>query len=327
MAIDLNDPTTWDLDDKEMLEMAKSGAVPTVEETAVPVEAEKPAEPVAAAEPVLVPSIPEEAPIQAMDGKNTIPYSVLRDAREDARAAKTRLAQLEQELFALKSAPSVVSPPIAEAQVPETPPTLPPDVKQYLEKVKDNWGEDIAAQAERTYWLEQHVQYQHQAIDHLMQQIKQQEQVTQQAQQRQQLTESEQIEDAIAANPKMDAWAKADDQGWFDRAVELHSVLLKTDRGYAAASWHDRMNALPSKVEALFGPSFQKIDTEGTKAKVQSIMDRPPTSLSEIGSGATPERTEIQKLEDLEGNQLTAYMDKLARDPRKLDAYLRGLTG
>jgi len=324
MSIDLNDPTTWDLDDKEMLEIAKSGAVPTAE-VAAPVEAEKPAEPVAAAEPVLVPSIPEEAPIQAVDGKNTIPYSVLRDAREDARAAKLRIAQLEQELA--KSTTVALTPVPTPVATSETPTTLPPEVKQQIDKIKENWGDDIAAQAERTYWLEQHLNVQRQTIDQLSQKLQQQEQVTQQAQQRQQLTESEQIEDAIAANPKLDAWAKADDQGWFDRAVELHSVLLKTDRGYAAASWHDRMNALPSKVEALFGPSFQKIDTEGTKAKVQSIMDRPPTSLSEIGSGATPERTEMQKLEDLEGNQLTAHMNKLAQDPRKLDAYLRSLSG
>jgi hypothetical protein len=323
MAIDIDDPTTWDVDDKELLELAKAGAVPTAE-AAAPVEAEKPAEPAVEAEPVLVPSIPEEAPIQAVDGKNTIPYSVLRDAREDARTAKTRLAQLEQELAALRTAPVVAPTPAA---TPEAPATLPPEVQQQIDKIKENWGEDIAAQAERTYWLEQHLNYQRHTIDQLSQKLQQQEQVTQQAQQRQQLTESEQIEDAIAANPKLDAWAKADDQGWFDRAVELHSVLLKTDRGYAAASWHDRMNALPSKVEALFGPSFQKIDVEGTKAKVQSIMDRPPTSLSEMGSGATPERTEIQKLEDLEGNQLTAHMNKLAQDPRKLDAYLRSLSG
>jgi len=317
MAVNLDDPTTWDLDDKELLEMAKAGAVVT-EDT--PVEAPP------VVEPVLAPAVvePEGAEIQAADGKHTIPYDVLRSARDDARSAKAEAERLRQEIETLKTQPVAVTQ--APVTPPETPNELPDDVRQYLEKVRENWGDDIAAQAERTYWLEQHALYQQQVIEQLTQHVQNQQQSEQQAQEYRQRTEAEQIEDAIAASPKLDVWAKAEDQAWFDRAVELHAMLLKTDRTYAGQGWHERMKQLPDRVEAVFGASFQRVDTSGVKGKVQSALDMPPTSLSEMSGGSPPDKTEFQKLEDLEGNQLTAYMNKLASDPRKFDAFMRSMS-
>jgi hypothetical protein len=102
---------------------------------------------------------------------------------------------------------------------------------------------------------------------------------------------------------------------------------MKTDRQYAALPWFDRMKALPGKVEALFNPPAAKGDAGVAQAKVkaQQVLESPPVSLSEMSGGVPPERTEFQKLEDLEGNALTAYMHKLAQDPRKFEAYLRNL--
>jgi len=322
MDVDLNDPTTWDsLSNHELLDLANKGVVagseePKAEEPkAEEPKAEEPkAEEPKAEEPILLPSdtLPEGAAILAADGKNTIPYSVLRDAREDARAARVELQRLQRELEALKTQPTA---PIATAPVPVST-DLPESVKQEITKIRENWGDDIAAQAERTWRVEQQTIQQQQIIDQLLQQVQDQ-------QQRQTRSEAEQIEDAIATSPKLDAWAKAEDQGWFDRAVELHTVLMKTDKLYAGLSWHDRMAKLPDRVEALYGPSFQKIDTPRVMAKAKEVLERPPTSLSDLIGGSTPEKSDLEKIDDLEGNYLTGYLQKIASKPGELEKLLR----
>jgi hypothetical protein len=319
MAVNLDDPSTWDLDDKALLAIADDGGITDDADSAEP-EVTKPE---AGETEVVKPDAaePETADIQAADGKHTIPYDVLRAARDDARAAKAEADRLRQELEALRTPAAAVAPPPAE----EAPNTLPDDVQAYIDKVRENWGDDIAAQAERTYWLEQHALYQQQVIEQLSQHIQTQKQNEQQALEQRQRTEAEQIEDAIAASPKLSAWAKSEDSTWFDRAVELHAMLAKTDRAYASQGWHERMQQLPSRVEAVFGVSAPPVAPVAAQAKAKQVLESPPVSLSEMSGGIPPERTEFQKLEDLEGNALTAYMNKLAQDPRKFEAYLRNL--
>ena len=100
-------------------------------------------------------------------------------------------------------------------------------------------------------------------------------------------------------------------------------MLMKTDRGYASLNWFDRMRQLPEKVEALYGQSMTPVDTGAVKAKAQATLERPPTSLTDLSSGALPEKNEFQKVNDLEGMHLQNYMSEIAKDPRKLEAYLR----
>lgn len=316
MAIDLNDPSTWD-DDAALSEVAKTGTL-DVEDAPEPAKetAETPPETPEGQSPAA--EEPPEGEILAADGKNTIPYNVLRDTREQLREAKNTAAQLQAELEALQR-----KAPEAKAE-PETNPApaqrvLPPEVKAHLDKVRENWGEDIAQQAERTYWLEQHAQQQQQIIDKLSNYITNQQYTSQR-------TEQDQIEEAIAASPKLHEWAVAEDQEWFERSTELHATLMKTDRNYAAASWYDRMKLLPTKVEALFGGAPGPVNTDAAKEKVKAALTAPPRSLSEMSGGATPERNEIDKLEDLSGNQLTAHMAQLANDPKKFEAYLRSIS-
>ena len=322
MAIDLNDESTWDVDDAELLAMATSGVVPTVDppkEEATPevvVTPEPAPEPVAEA-PKLRPLTvePKDADILAADGKNLIPHGVLKQTREDLHATRAQLEQAQAELAVLRAAQQ------APAAVVEAAPVngLPEDVKEQVERIRQNWGDDIAAQAERTYRLEQQTRQQQKTIEQLTQHVQQQRETAQRS-------EADIIEEAIAASPKLSAWAQAENQDWFDRSTALHTTLLKVDPAYAAASWYDKMKQLPEKVEALFGASFEKVDTSRAAAKIKSVVEAPPTSLSELSGGAPPERTELEKIEDLKGNSLTDFMAKLATDPKRFEAYLRSMS-
>ena len=322
LKFDLDDENTWDeLSQKEIEELAVAGAIPTDEadETEPPVKVEpKAEEPKAEEPPKQRPMTAEEGDILAADGKNVIPYTVLRDARSQLNETRAALDAAKAQLAALQTQPA--------AAAPEQPAefVIPDDVKAEIEKIRENWGDDLAAQAERSYYLEAQAVEQQRIIDHLSQYVS-----TQQTQQTR--TEQETIEDAIAASPTLDEWAKAEDQSLFDHAVEIHSTLLKIDKNYRALSWFDRMRVLPDKVAALTGLNTPektppKVDTATVAKAVQDAMDAPPKSLSDLSGGTTPEKTDFDKLEDLSGNQLTAYMDKLARDPRKFEAYLRSMS-
>lgn len=331
MAIDLNDESTWDVNDAELLAMATSGVIPTVDppkeeatsEVAVTPESAAPEpepEPVAEASKLRPLTVePKAADILAADGKNLIPHGVLKQTREDLHATKALLEQAQAELVAFKAKAAV---PAAPAEAPLIN-GLPEDVKEQVERIRQNWGDDIASQAERTYRLEQQTQQQQKTIEQLTQHIQQQREIEQR-------TEADIIEEAIAASPKLDAWAKAENQDWFDRSTALHATLMKMDRLYASSSWYDRMKQLPEKVEALFGASFEKVepvDTRGAAAKIKNVVDAPPTSLSELSGGSPPERNELEKIEDLQGNQLTAFFHKLSADPKRFEAYLRSVSG
>lgn len=332
MAFDVNDPTTWPDDDAALLKLAETGTIETADEPEPAKEASVKEEvkeeakedvPVAEEDPKLKePGEVLQGDILAADGKNVIPYAILKDVRDQLRVTKAESERLKAELDRLSATSPQAQAQVQAAEQAQNDLQLPAEVAASLEKIRENWGEDIAAQAERTYWLEQHAIHQNRVIEQLSQYVQQQQTSSKQ-------TEEDMVNEAIAASPKLSIWAKAENQEWFDRAVEIHSTLMKTDRQYAALSWYDRMKVLPEKTEALFGAAFEKVakpDVVGAKQKVQDVMDRPPNSLSEMSGGAPPERTEVEKLEDLEGNQLTAHMGKLAADPKRLEAYLRGLS-
>ncbi len=143
-------------------------------------------------------------------------------------------------------------------------------------------------------------------------------------------SETTQIEDAIAASPKLSLWAGAEDQTWFDRATTTHELLLKTDKSYAAKSWFDRMSSLPERVEALYGASLERVEAPNlagiAAAKVQAAKGKAPapTSLSEISGGSLPDTSPIVQLGDLKGNALTAYFNSLS--PEKMEALISSIS-
>lgn len=234
-------------------------------------------------------------------------------------------------------APEPVEPPkLAPVEPAPVAPTLPTptaptefvltaEQTAELAKYREDWGDAQASILERTWALEHKLAVQDQVFNDYVR--------AQQAAAAQ--TETAEIEAAISASPTLDLWAKADDQGWFNRSVKVHTTLMETDQKYAKSSWEARMKALPDRVEALYGPSLERVGEPAPKASVADVAKAKadaarsktpaPASLSELNGGSLPEMTELKKLESLEGNQLTDYMNKLASDPQKLDEYLRSL--
>lgn len=322
MEFDLNDPATWP-DGDELTKLATELSSDSDDNAELSEESEEePTEEAkeGAKEEAKEEKEPEAASVLAADGKHTLPYSVLKDTRAQLKDTQARLAQLEQELASRAAQPAVAATPAASAQ----PEALPEAVVKRLEAIKENWGEDIAEQFRMTWELQQKTQEQERIIRDLDAKLSSQEQVRRQS-------EEEQIADAIAASPTLDAWAKAQDQSQFDQAVKLHSLLMETDAGYKRKDWFDRFKELPERVTRLYGgeapaPARAPVpasDGKKAKEKVAAAMAAAPTSLSELAGGAPPDRLEVDKIKELKGNDIQAHFNKLAADPKRLEAYLR----
>lgn len=262
------------------------------------------------------PAEDEELPVLTADGKKTIPYPVLRTAREAARAERERREALEAENKELKSKLSGVAPP---PPVEDPPDQLPAEVAAHAEKLRKDWGDDHADLYLKNYTIEQ--------------QLKQVQQQLASTRRVQEDSEQAQIRRAIDNSPAMAAWEADTQSPWFDRAGELHSFLLKSDPDYARAGWDERFALLPEKVAALYGAPLPAAAPK-TKSKpaapaltAAQAAALPPASISDIRGGAAPaaEKSPIEKIEEMDPAKMTDLMIKLAGEPGKLDEYLASL--
>ena len=340
MNIDLNDPSSWPDNNAELLALANATGDPEAEpELDVPTatDAPKDAGPAAAAEPpkdadpaaaaAVAPKAEaaEDPYIVAADGKHRIPYTVLKETRDALAAAE---AERDAALAAAKAA-SASAPATAQPSAEPAPnDAVPADVQARLDKLKENWGDEIYEQALLTYRLQQQTVRQEQEITRLRQHLDDQKQA-------QVRDEQAQIDEAMAATPQLVEWAKAADRTWFDRSVEVHKTLMATDQAYARAGWFDRFAALPGRTQALYGvaPSAGQQNAAPAAAappaaikKVTDALAAVPRSLTEMGGGLPPERSEVEKLDELKGAALQSRLNTLAKDPKAFEKYLLAIS-
>lgn len=273
----------------------------------------------------------EELPIATKDGKRTIPYDVLKAERQKAAQAKAELAEMKAEIDNLRKSMNETAPKeetkSAKVETPE-------HIQAKAEKLREDWGDEIADQFLRTYELESMVSQQAEIIKQLNERADTRDAVEKR-------TEEQQIQDAIDNSPEMVEWQSDVDSPWYQRAVRMDAMLQETDPTYAAMNWHDRFQVLPSKVKAAFGvveetrdepkPKVEKtvLSEQEKKAKVDEALkkagDKAPTSMSDLPSGDAFEADELNRLDGMSAAQVQAHIDKLAEDPERLDAYLRSI--
>lgn len=288
---------------------------------------EAPAE--SAAEVKAEESAEEELPIATKRGDKTIPYNVLKNAREKAAQAEAKQKELEERLAALEaSGGRVETQEVAEAQEP----ALAADVQAKADKLREDWGDDIADQYLRTAALEQTLAQKAKELDELKANIESRRQTEAQ-------NEEQRIQDAIDGNEKLSSWQADEDSDMFAKAVKLNAMLMETDDAYASKSWDERFEELTGKVEALYGvapapqpkaaePATPKLSEEQKQAKVDEALaatDDTPKSMSDFPGGSKAEIAEFEKLDSMNAAELQAHMDKLADDPARLRAYLGGM--
>lgn len=347
MTFDINDPSTWDnLSTEELAKLAAGTPESPSEPDEKPAEEtpeDKPAQPKAKEEELPAKDATPPAPAQELtidgipvltkDGSHVIPHSVLKSTRERARAAEERLKALEAELEAAKKPATPAEPnPSATPAAPQG--DLSEAIKAKAEKMRSDWGDDIAEQYLENERLKLEITEIRNSLKtqgETTQHLKQSYETEQAAKAR---TEEEQIQDAIDANPALAAWQADQQSNWFDLSVQLHQMLMQTDSKYASLGWAERFSALPAKVNALYGaplpkapepkPTAAAVEAQA-KAKLDAATREAPASMTDIPAGTPAETSESTKLESMSGADIQAHFDKLAKDPKQLQAYLRSL--
>ncbi|MDE4918273.1 hypothetical protein ACUXAV_000312 [Cupriavidus metallidurans] len=264
--------------------------------------------------------------VLARDGKNVIPFSVLKSERERAtraeqlaKEATDKVAELQAQLAAgNQGAKPGESARTAEAAT---------EVETLTEEELAVLKEDFPTQY-KVYMAQQAT------IKALQAQQQQVEQERQQQQTERQRTQEEQVRDAIDATPKL-AHIQATDPERF-AAAQQFDALLRGQPKWAGKPLAERFARVVELVEMEHGaieipgakpqtttqktPEELKKEAEAAAAKAKPVV---PTSLSDFPAGSPPANSEQEALESLTPLQLADKMAKM--NPAQLEAYLNTL--
>jgi len=279
----------------------------------------------------------EELPIATRDGKQTIPFEVLQQERQKARDAIARNTELEAELEAARKVTPVDKTVVTEEEAEEFVVTEAMQAK--ADQLKEDWGEDIA---------EQHINSLRIAFDNeqLRKKIDSLETETSRTSAASKQREETVVQAAIDNSPDMLAW-QSGDAAMYDRSLTMHDTLMGTDPTYAAMTWEERFQALPSRVRAAYGmpepkpkedppkpkedppaKTPEEIEAEAKAAADKAVAEgKPPNSMSDLPKGDTPiEKTPIEALEGLDSVDIQKKMLELSEsDPVAYERYINSL--
>ena len=355
---DINDPSTWPDDQDKLLEIANEATTndvagynaaqfndteeededaetpkegtdqsdqaetETKEETSEEAETEKPADEGTEPEP--------EPVVLAADNKHTIPFSVLKDIREQNRTLQEELKSLKEQTVQAQTQTQAQQP---EPEAPKED-EIPADVQNKINDLRERWGDEMAEMALTNYKLQQRVELQDKALADVRN-YQQQDQTTKAR------SEETQIQEAIDNSPIMAAWQADSSTDWYNKAVSTNQFLIDNDPQYAKLSWPERMQALPAKVQALYGesphakqvkPVSEAVSPDEVRAqaeeKVKKAATKTPTTMSDIRGGQAPELEGdvFAEASNMDLTQMYDRMYKLSNDPAKLQAYLSNFT-
>lgn len=353
IEFNLDDESTWPDNVSELADIAGKidpgaghvveggeGFIPEIEAEAA-IDSKK--EPETPAEEPPAPASDKAADgILAKDGKNVLPMSVLQNEREKSADLQRQLDE-EKEQSAARLAELE-----AKANIPAD--DTPDDAENTADDNADDKGtakapvDDTDAEIDRLNKLAAEVfeeydddklaeSYRAQARLLKRQQVIEQRLNDQDASRKKQEqdTATNEIQDALDSSPLLTEWANNEDKTNHDRATQLNTYLIRTDKEYAAMNWQERFKVLPSKVSKLYdiedtGNLARKpapVDVDAAKDAASKAST--PTSMSDITGGNAPAGTEAEALETMSPNSVMRKMEGLADDDA-LEAYLRDLS-
>lgn len=315
---------------EDLLAMANEMATPEESQTQVETESA----PASAAEPTEVvvetPAAEVEAPITSRDGKHTIPYDVLKNARESAQTAEQARQAAEARAAELAERASSLEAQLLAAKAGDQTAT------QQTEALPDTISkEEIDTLREDFPVLAKMMDAQNATVAELKAQLANVSHAEAARQAVAAQAENQSVQDLIDANPKLSFLQTTDPVAW-DQAVKMDD-FLKTQPGTRNLSMADRFNKVVSAYEAVNGvinapaTTQQQTDTNTkTPAEIRaeaakvvgSIKPAAPNSLSDL-PGGTHVASEQANLETMSSTQIGARLS--AMTPEAREAYLNSL--
>lgn len=334
------DVQTVDLE--QLANVATTGGISALEELAATGKVETPTEPApdaepkdvdvvaaaSAAEPAATPEVPAQrtpeekehaTAVSTKDGKGTIPYSVLKGARERATQVEQQNEVLRTQLDALKQRLDSSQTTVAEtkAATHEVDDQI-TAMQAKVEQLKDEFPELAELMAGQITMLQATRQ---QLVDLQKQQADERAQRDADDQSR----AAETVQEAIDGNPVLTLWQSKNGPEW--QAAADMDAMLRSKPEWAEKSFADRFEKVVELVRVL-NPEFEvpetvpkdtppASDTTSTAKDTQAPASdkRPPVnSLSDIPGGVPPAAGKREQLEELSGSALGNRFMNLSHD-------------
>ncbi len=282
-----------------------------------PVKApEKEAEP--SAEPTETP-----VPILARDGKSTIPYSQLENARKLEKEARKKLEAANAELEALRKQPD--PPKVDPSSTPEpTPDPVEADAETPdFGGLRDEFPDAVIDAMEATHKVAVvKVQKLEAKIDRL-------EAADADVEAAEKADMDEQVRDAIDKNETLSDWEANNPEMW-GKALKVDDFLrTQTDGEWAGSSFADRFEKVVELTKAMepakqpsSEPTAEEIKARAEE-KLREAGSAVPTSMSSIPGGSPPPQNEQENIEQTSEVQLAAKFEKMTQEQQ--DEYLSKL--
>lgn len=322
------DVQTVDLE--QLANVATTGGIAALEELAATgkmeegdvVAAAEAAEPAALAE-VPVNTEPEEkehaTAVSTKDGKGTIPYSVLKGARERATQVEQQNEELRTQLDELKQRMDSSTTTVAETKAATY--EVDDQITAMQEKVAQLTDEFPELAELMTGQIEMLQATRRQLLDLQTQQFDEREQ--REAETR--ATVQETVQEAIDGNAVLTFWQSKKGPEW-PVAAEM-DAMLRSKPEWAEKSFADRFDKVVELVRVL-NPEFEVPETAPTdnpptstttstqkEAQAPASVKRPPVnSLSDIPGGVPPAAGKREQLEELSGSALGNRFMNLSPD-------------
>ena len=259
------------------------------------------------------PGSEEGKPVETADGKHTIPYSVLKQEREQRK-------QLQQEMERLRQAnPGDTSSTSEGGQGQDggdqTAGTA-TDLNAYdWDKIAEEYGDEYARmmreRVDREAELERRLQ--------------QQEERERQREQAEQAQEAETVQGAIDNLPTLASW-QSEDPAMFEAAKTMDNQL-KEDPQWQGASYQQRFQEVVRRLRPnapeITGHSSERDQGSGAPSDEGEVP--PPTSHSDMPAGGTPPdaRSEHERLEDADPMDIEARLERMT--PERREQFLAGI--
>lgn len=250
--------------------------------------------------------------IATRDGKNIIPYEVLENER---RARQTLQAELDEALGKANEADKANRlNEILARQLEENgidPDGLPEDFK-LTDELKEQLIDDLGAAGKVLIALAE------------KQEAAQAEPVPKQGAD---IAGDDPVQTAIDSNPTLKQWQSAyaagEDRDRFDTAVSIDE-RLRHDPAWANKSLDERFEEAVRRTQVVFGEVTES--TSHNRDTADPIKDaeaefKPPTSLSDLGAGATTtEKSQLEQLADMDVSDISDAMSGM--NSSQIDALL-----
>lgn len=264
--------------------------------------------------------------VLARDGKNVIPFSVLKSERDRAARAEQLAKEAAEQVEALKAQLAAGNQGAKTGEGARTTEAATEAVAMTPEEL-EAFKEDFPTQY-KVYMAQQAT------IKALTEKQQQADQDRQQQEQQQQRTHAEQVRDAIDATPKL-AHIKASDPERFEAALRYDNAL-RADPKWDGKSLAERFAEVVKLVETTHGaieiPGATPVTAQKTPEQLKqeaealaaaSAKKVVPTSMSDFPAGHPPATNEQQALESMTTLQLAEKLGKMSSE--QLETYLSNL--